>query len=104
MSVLRDVEAAVIGAPCILCNSGLDIGDMVVEHNETEDEEERIAWFLEGGCLCKLLDGSTQFIASILQEARNECQQLTREQLVRVIMGQFWISCSFVHFDSFSTQ
>ena len=33
----------------IVCNSGLDIVDMVVEHNETEDEEERIAWFLKVG-------------------------------------------------------
>ena len=62
---------------------------------------------LEGGCCCKLLDGtlcSTQFIASMLQEARDKCQQLTREQLVMVVMGQFQVSCSFVHFDSFSTQ
>ena len=25
----------------IVCNSGLDIGDMVIEHYETEEEEER---------------------------------------------------------------
>ena len=43
VSVFRDVEAAVIVTPDIVCNSGLDIGDMVVENNETEDEEERIA-------------------------------------------------------------
>ena len=63
---------------------------MVVEHNEMEDQEEIIAWFLEGGCLCKLLDGtlcSTQFIASILREARDECRQLIREQLVVVFNG-----------------
>ena len=45
VSVFRDVEAAVTVAPDIVCNSGLDIGDMVVEHNETKDEEERIALF-----------------------------------------------------------
>ena len=55
MSVFRDVEAAVTAASDIVCNSGLDIADMVVEHNETEDEEERIVCFLKGGCLCKLL-------------------------------------------------
>ena len=43
VSVFRDVEAAVTATP----DSGLDIGDMGVEHNETEDEEERIAWFLK---------------------------------------------------------
>ena len=39
VSLFRDVEAAVTAAPDIVGNSGLDIGDMVVEHNETEDEE-----------------------------------------------------------------
>ena len=38
MSVFRDVEAAVTAVPDIVCNNGLDIGDMVVEYNETEDE------------------------------------------------------------------
>ena len=51
------------------------------------------------GTLC-----STQFIALMLQEARNECRQLTREQLVMVVMGQFQVSCSFMHFDIVSTQ
>ena len=37
-SVFRDVEAAVTAAACIVCNSGLDIGDMIAKHNETEDE------------------------------------------------------------------
>ena len=48
MSVFRDIEAAVDEASDIVCNSGSDSRDMVVEHNETEDEEEKIAWFLEG--------------------------------------------------------
>ena len=43
-----------------MCNGGLDIGDLVVDQNETNDEEERrIARFLASGCSCKLLDGST---------------------------------------------
>ena len=91
--------------PDIICKSGLDIVDMVVEHNET-DEGEIIACF-KGGCLCKLQYctlRSTQFITSMLQEARIECRQLTREQLVMVVMGQFLVSCSFMHFDIVSTQ
>ena len=47
VSVFRDVEETVTAVPDIVCNNGLDIGDMVVEHNETE---ERIAWFLDGTC------------------------------------------------------
>ena len=37
----------------------------------------------------QLIDGticSTQFIALMLQEGCNECRQLTREQLVMVVM------------------
>ena len=45
MSVFRDVEPVVTAASDIVCSSGLDIGDMVIEHNETEDEEEKIACF-----------------------------------------------------------
>ena len=47
MTVFRDVEETVTVVPNIVCNNRLDIGDMVVEHNETE---ERIAWLLEGTC------------------------------------------------------
>ena len=109
MCVFRDVKAAVTAAADIVCNSGLDIGDMIAKHNETEDELEIIEWIFKLWVLvqAQLLDGtlcSTQFIASMLQEARNECRQLTREQLVVVIMCQFRISCSFVHFDIVSNQ
>ena len=65
---------------------------MIVEHDETNDEEQwRIARFLTSGCSCKLLDGipcSTQFTALMLQEARDECRQLTTEQLDKVVMGK----------------
>ena len=90
MSVFRDIEAAVNEASDIVCNSGLDIGDIVVEHNKTEDEEERIAWFLEGGCLCKLLDGtlcSTQFTASMLV-LFTSVVMITAGH--RTISGQLW--------------
>ena len=57
---------------------------MDAENNETDYEMERIAWFLEDGCLGKLLYCtlcSTQFISSLLQEAHNDSRQLTGEQL-----------------------
>ena len=38
VSVFRDVEATVTVAADIVCNSGLDIGDMIAKHSETEDE------------------------------------------------------------------
>ena len=80
VSVFRYIETEVNEISNIVCNGGLDIGDMIVEHNETNDEEQRrIARFLTSGCSCKLLDGipcSTQFAALMLQEARHECRQL----------------------------
>ena len=97
LSVFRDIEAEIDEASDRVCNGGLDIGDMTVEHDDTNDEEhKRIAWFLTSGCSCKLLDDipcSTQFTALILQEARDECRQLTREQLDMVVMCQLRALC-----------
>ena len=97
VSVFRDIEAEVDDASDIVCNGGLDIGDMIFEHDETNNEEQRrIARFLTSGCSCKLLDGipcSNQFAALMLQEARDECRQLTREQLDVVVMGQLRALC-----------
>ena len=102
VSVFRDVEETVTVVPDIVCNNGLDIGDMVVENNETE---ERIAWFLEGTCAsCYIAHYAPQFIASMLQEAHDECHQKTWKKLVKVVMGKFRVSCSFVHFDIVSIQ
>ena len=36
---------------------------------------------------------STQFTALMLQEARDECRQLTSEQLNMVVMGQLYALC-----------
>ena len=41
VSVFRDIEAEVNEASNIVCNGGLDIGDMIVEHDETNNEEQR---------------------------------------------------------------
>ena len=66
VSVFRDIEAEVDEASDIVCNGGLDIGDMIVEHDETNDEEQRrIARFLTSGCLCKLLDGIHTMLHSV---------------------------------------
>ena len=43
-------------------------------------------------------------LASMLQEACDECRQLTMKKLVMVVMCQFRVSCSFVHFDIVSAQ
>ena len=68
VSVFRDIEAKVDEASdiAIVCDGGLDIGDMIVEHNETNDEEQRrIARFLTSRCSCKLLDGIHTMLHSV---------------------------------------
>ena len=40
VSVFRDIEAEENEASDIVCNGGLDIGDMIVGHDETNDEEQ----------------------------------------------------------------
>ena len=83
VSVFRDVEETVTAIPDIVCNNGLDIGDMVVEHNEME---ERIAWFLESTCASYYIARtlrSTQFKASMLQDARDESQG-------KILKSQYW--------------
>ena len=66
VSLFRDIEAEVNETSDILCNGGLDIGDMIVEHDETNDEEQRrIAWFLTSGCSCTLLDGIHTMLHSV---------------------------------------
>ena len=47
VSDFRNAEETVTAVPDIVCNNGLDIGDVVVEHNETE---ERIAQLLDSTC------------------------------------------------------
>ena len=66
VSVFRDIETEVNETSDIVCNGELDIGDMIVEHNETNDEEQRrIARFLTSGCSCKLLDGIPCMLHSV---------------------------------------
>ena len=97
VAVSQKIEAAVDEAFDVVCNGGLDIGDLSVEHDEIDDEEQRrIARFLAGGCSCKLLDGtpcSSQLSTSMLKRTRNECRQLTREQIDMVVMGQLCELC-----------
>ena len=68
----------------------------VVDDNSTDDEEGRIARFLSQGCKCQLNDGSpcsALFNASQVMAARDQCRQLTWDQLDVMIMGQLSALC-----------
>ena len=42
VAVFQNIEAAVDEAFDVVCNGGLDIGDLAVEREETDDEEQMI--------------------------------------------------------------
>ena len=90
--VFTDIDAVVDAASDVVSNTGLDIGTVVVENDDSSDaEERRIARFMSEGCKCKLNGRNaciTRFTASQLSAARDECRQLTHDQLDMVVMGQ----------------
>ena len=68
----------------------------MTDDSSTDDEDGRIAHFLSEGCKCQLNDGSpcsALFTASQVMAARDECRQLTRDQLDVMIMGQLRALC-----------
>ena len=78
------------------CNVGLDI-EFGVENDDSRDAEERhIARYLAQGCKCSLNSGNpchTTFTALQIQTAREECWQLSHDELDLVVMGQLRAVC-----------
>ena len=92
-SVFTDVETTVTGALQLISSGTLDLGPVVIDHDDSCDVEERkIARFVAHGCTCKHGKGKTpchtQFTASQYRHQRDECQELTRDELDLVVMGQ----------------
>ena len=70
-----------------------------MDDSSTDDEEGRIARFLSEGYKCQLNDGSpcsALFTASQVMAARDECRQLTRDQLDVMVMGQLRALCQLI--------
>ena len=69
----------------------------MVENDDGRDaEERRVARFLSTGYKCQLSNGRpsyANFTASQLHAAHDECQQLARDQLDMVLMGQLLAVC-----------
>ena len=95
--VFTDIDAVVEAASGTICNSGLDIGTVVFEIDDSSDaEERRIERFLSQGCKYKLNNERpccTLFTSLQLLAARDECHQLTHDQLDLVGMGQLRSLC-----------
>ena len=95
--MIKDTETAVEEASDVVCVAGVDDGVTVVEMDDGRDaEERRVASFAVNGCNCKQNNGSPchlLFTPSQLLNARDECRQLTREQLDMVVMGELRAVC-----------
>ena len=95
--MLINVDTLVEEAADTVCNTGLDIGGVIIENDDSSDAEEgRIDRFRSDGCKCQLSGGDpchTLFTATQIQAARDKCHQLTHDQLDMVVMGQLRSSC-----------
>ena len=91
-SAFTDIETMVSQASDIVANDGLDLGSVVVEVDETDDaEEHRIAQYTANGCSCELDNGRpcyTTFTPAQYRAMRDECRELTLDQLDLIIKGQ----------------
>ena len=90
--MLINVDTLVEEAADTVCNTGLDIGGVIIENVDSSDAEEgRIDRFRSDGCKCQLSGGDpchTLFTATQIRAACDKCHQLTHDQLDMVVMGQ----------------
>ena len=93
-SVLIDTEEVVSEAAsvAISISTQSDFGTIVSDVSSPDhSEEEIIKQFVANGCSCKLADGGPcckRIQESEFQESRDECRELSREELDLVVMGQ----------------
>ena len=75
-----------------ISDGDLDLGSEIVECDDTMDAEEgRIARFVAGGCFCQLSKGKpchSRFSPAEIRALRDECRELTRDELDLAVMGQ----------------
>ena len=91
-SVLLDIDAAVSEAASLVATGQVELGVVVIEGDKAWDHEVRkVAQFVAHGCSCNLGPKGTpchkRFSAVQCQELRDECRELTKEELDLVVMG-----------------
>ena len=88
--MFTDVEAVVTQVSELISSGTLDLGPVEIDHGDVEDGI--IASFVASGCTCKHGKGKTpchtQFTATQYRHSRDECRDLTRDELDLVVMGQ----------------
>ena len=91
--VLTDVNTAVAEISTSIVTGEVELEAIVVDTDETFDgEERRVARYAANGCSCNLgANGSPchqLFSATQYREMRDECRELSREELDLVVMGE----------------
>ena len=92
-SVFTDVDKDVADLSTSIATGEVELEAIVVDTDETSDSEERrVAQFAADGCSCNLgVKGSPchqLFSATQYREMRDECRELSREELDLVVMGE----------------
>ena len=92
-SVLVDIDTVVTDAASQVATGRVELGVLLVEGDDVWDNEDRkVAQFVACGCSCNLGPKGTPchklFLAAQYQESRDECRELTREELDLVVMGE----------------
>ena len=93
LSILLDIDTAVSEAASQVATGQVELGVPLVEGDELWGSEERkVTQFVASGCKCNLGPKGTPchklFSATQYQEMRDECRELTREELDLVVMGE----------------
>ena len=90
---VTDIEASVERAADLVASGEIELGGIVVDVDDVWDQEkERIEAFVLCGCSCKYGPDESpchsMFSATQYAEMRNECRELSRDELDLVIMGE----------------
>lgn len=92
-SVLVDVDAEVADTATHVMAGEVELGVPLLDADETWDQEERkVTQFATRGCNCNLGPKSTPchrlFTAMQYRDMRDECRELTKQELDLVVMGE----------------
>ena len=91
--VITDIEATVEKAADLVATGEIELGSIVIDVDEVWDrEKERIEAYVLCGCSCQYGPDESPchrlFSATQYEEMRNECRELSRDELDLVIMGE----------------
>ena len=92
-SIFTDIDASVVEAGRLVSTGAVELDAVVVDVDGMWDHDEaRVVRYVAGGCSCRHGPKNTPchklFSATQYREMRDECRELSRDELDMVIMGQ----------------